>query len=147
MRLVDIGSSPPVVCTSDTPVARVARQMVQHDIGSIVILGPDDTVAGIVTDRDLVTRVLSADRAPDTPVSEVMSHEVACILDSASPDEAARQMALRVCRRLPIVDTEGRTIGVVSADDIVRHDATTLEHLGALVSHQHVPRRYDEAAV
>jgi CBS domain-containing protein len=108
--------------------------MSEHDVGSIVVVGDDDRLLGIVTDRDLVVRALAAGKTPDLPIAAVMSHEVASVADDAAPEDAARQMAVRMCRRLPVVDGEGRVLGVVSADDLVRHDARILEHLGLLLT-------------
>jgi CBS domain-containing protein len=140
MGLSEIGSTPAVTCGPDATIGQVAGLMREHQIGSVLVVD-DERVVGIVTDRDLVLRALGAGKAADAPVDTVMSDEVIAVRDSATPVDAARQMAVRVCRRLPVLDEDGRVLGVVSADDLLRHDATMLEHLGLLMSHERRQQR------
>ena len=93
--------------------------MVENDIGAVVIVDPEDRPIGIVTDRDLTLRSLARGLKPSAPVHDVMSHEVASIIESAGLVDAARQMGLRRCRRLPVLDGDGRIVGVVSTDDLL----------------------------
>ncbi len=109
--------------------------MAEHDVGAVVV-SKDGYVVGIVTDRDLIVRGIAAGRELTDSVSSVMSRDVVTVLDTASTVDAARQMAVRVCRRLPVVDDQARVIGVLSADDLIRHDADSLEQLGLLLSHE-----------
>ena len=134
-RLSNIGSTPAISCEPTATIAQVARQMAERDIGAVVV-STDRRVVGIVTDRDLIIRGIAAGADVTDSVSSVMSHDVACVADTTSTVDAARQMAVQGCRRLPILDDVGRLIGVVSTDDLIRHDADSLELLGRLLSQE-----------
>jgi signal-transduction protein with cAMP-binding, CBS, and nucleotidyltransferase domain len=136
MRLIDLGTSPAVVCDPHATMRQVARKLAENDVGSVVVVDERDRLVGMVTDRDLVVRGLATGALPDTPIATVMSHDVVSVSDTASPVDAARQMAVRRCRRLPVVDVAGHVVGVVSADDLVRYDAATLEHLDRVLAHE-----------
>ena len=94
--------------------------MGEHSIGALVVTDDDQHVVGMVTDRDIAIRGVGRDLAPDTPVGSVMTHEVASVGSDAEVADAARQMAVRGCRRLPVVDDDGRVVAVLSADDLYR---------------------------
>jgi signal-transduction protein with cAMP-binding, CBS, and nucleotidyltransferase domain len=131
----DLASHPPVVCRSQDSVASVARVMVAHDVGCVVVVDEDERPIGIVTDRDLAVRVLARGLPGATEVASVMTHGVATVAQSASPMVAARQMALRGCRRLPVVsDAYGHVVGVVSADDLLREDSEELDAIARTTS-------------
>ena len=91
--------------------------MERHRVGCLVVTRGDDAV-GIVTERDLVFRVLGAARDPDaTPLGEVMSAPIAMVSPDTSVDEAAAMMKrLRVKRLVVLADGEAR--GVISVTDI-----------------------------
>lgn len=104
-------------------VREVAELMRVHDVGDVVVLDDDERLAGIVTDRDLVTRVLAAGGAGSDPVGQVCSPDPVHVGPDATLAEAARVMAERAVRRLPVVDA-GTVLGVVSLGDVaVAQDA------------------------
>lgn len=96
-----------------------ARAMCEHRLATILV-GDSKSVAGIVTDHDLVIEVLAASLDPkSTPLADVMSEPVTTIDVGASPEEAASLMRERVCRRLVVADY-GAPVGVVTLDDLIQ---------------------------
>jgi signal-transduction protein with cAMP-binding, CBS, and nucleotidyltransferase domain len=109
--IVNIGPT----CT----VLQAANLMKEADRGSLMILDGKIT-AGIITERDLVLRVIAKNLPHTTPVSEVMSSPLVTIDADTTPKEAARIMSERKIRRLPVIES-GAVAGVVVASDVLRH--------------------------
>jgi signal-transduction protein with cAMP-binding, CBS, and nucleotidyltransferase domain len=110
----------PVVNIAPTcTVLEAANLMKECDRGSLLVLDGKITT-GIITERDLVIRVIAKNLPDTTRVSEVMSSPIITINANTSPKEAARIMCERRIRRLPVI--EGGTVaGIVVASDVLRH--------------------------
>lgn len=131
--LIRIASSPAVTAPSDAPLSRVARTMSEHNVGCVVVVDDGGHLVGIVTDRDLAIRSLGRELGHEAHVSEVMTREVASVLANASTLDAARQMATRGCRRLPVLDDQGNVLGVLSLDDIYRAEGEVMEQINRVL--------------
>lgn len=102
-----------------------AQKMNEHRIGSLVVTD-GVRIAGIVTERDILTRVVAAKRAPHhTPVSEIMTPRVLTCAPGASLDELRRTMRERRIRHVPVVE-DGALVGMVSLGDLNFAEARTL---------------------
>jgi CBS domain-containing protein len=110
-------STDPICLDANSTAADAALVMREHDIGPVIVTDGDQT-AGIVTDRDIVVRVIADDKDPaSTPLAEICSAELA-VLDPESPlEEAIGLMRSRAVRRLPVVD-DGRAVGILSIGDL-----------------------------
>jgi CBS domain-containing protein len=98
-------------------VLDAAREMNTHRIGSLVVVS-DGRIAGIITERDLLTRIVAAERPPAiTPVRDVMTTQVLVCDPSTSLDELRSTMRERRIRHVPVVD-RGRLAGMVSIGDL-----------------------------
>jgi CBS domain-containing protein len=96
----------------------VARMMRDTDVGSLPVVSDANEPVGIVTDRDLVVRVVAEGKAPDTVrVSEVYTENPVTVEPEESLDEALRLMAQHKVRRLPVVE-DGRLVGVLAQADV-----------------------------
>ncbi|MFO1154963.1 MAG: CBS domain-containing protein [Rhodospirillales bacterium] len=101
-----------------TTIAATAKLMRDEDVGCLLI-GRNDEVLGIVTDRDLAVRALADDRnALHDPVWTVMSAEVVSCFEDQSVAEAAAIMVRHGVRRLPVLDRTGLLAGIVSWSDV-----------------------------
>lgn len=109
---------PAVTCGPEAKLMEVARQMESEEIGSVVITDAEDRIAGIITDRDLVN-AMARDLAASSPAREAMSGPVMVIHEHEDVYDAAAKMAAARCRRLPVVNTAGKLVGVVAIDDMV----------------------------
>ena len=100
-------------------VLEAAKLMYQQDVGDLVVM--DGVVAkGIVTERDLVRRVMSLKKPFETRVSEVMSDPLITIDEDASIRDAARKMVKYKIRRLPVTK-KNVLVGIIAASDFARH--------------------------
>jgi CBS domain-containing protein len=114
-------------CDEDAPVAECARLMRDRNVGFIPVLDDERQVAGVVTDRDLVVRVLAAGRTAQTPVSEVMTHDVRVCRPDDDLRLAEQKMAEARKSRLVVVDDRGRCVGVISLSDVAQADSRARE--------------------
>lgn len=135
----DIETSPAITCEPDAHVSHVAGMLRENRVGSVLVVDETGAVVGIVTDRDLVERVIASEREPSTRVKEVMSRDVVCAREDDDVLRAADQMATRVCRRLPVLAHDGRVAGVVSLDDLVLAFANPMEQLARAIGREILP--------
>jgi CBS domain-containing protein len=118
-QIRDLMTSNPVTCESSASVLDVAKQMAQQDVGPIPIV-ENDQLAGIVTDRDIVVRVVAEGRDPSsTTVGEIASKDLETVSPDEDLDSALRKMASAQVRRLPVVEN-GRVVGIVAQADVAR---------------------------
>lgn len=109
------------VCTvsSKVTVAEAVAEMNRHKIGSIVVMH-DTTLAGIFTERDVLTRVVAGNLDPKTtPITTVMSGNVLTIAPTATVQQVMDIFAERRCRHLPVVEA-GQLRGLISIGDVSR---------------------------
>jgi len=119
MLVKDVMSSPVVTIDEDAPVNRVAELMNKDDLGCIIIIDKEGKPLGILTERDLVVRVLAKNVRPDTiKAKEVMTSPLITIEPDATINDAARRMSRLNIRRLGVV-YKMRLIGLLSAKDIL----------------------------
>jgi CBS domain-containing protein len=124
MLVKEIMTANPACCTPDTPLRDVAQQMVQHDCGEIPVVrsSSDKTLVGVVTDRDIVCRLVAAGKNPlESTASDCMSTPVIEARESTPLEECARMMEQRQIRRVPVVDGGGKVCGILSQADIAKH--------------------------
>jgi CBS domain-containing protein len=104
---------------SDATVKDAANLMNHHDIGCLIV-ADDGRVSGIVTERDVLRRVVAASKDPEeTSVSDVMSKPLIVGGPSMYVEDAARQMFRKNIKKLPIVEN-GELVGMLTLSDIAR---------------------------
>ena len=124
--------TPDATCVGENDtVLDAAKRLAELDVGSMPICGEDDRLKGMLTDRDIVVKVLAKDMDPaSTKVAELAEGDVVTIGADDPIDEALRTMTEHKVRRLPVID-DHRLVGIISQADI----ATNLdeEKVGDLV--------------
>lgn len=110
------------VCSIDTDksVAYAAKMMRDEDVGLAPIVDGERLV-GTLTDRDIAIRVVAEGRDPEsTPARDVASTDLVTVDPQQDLDEALRLMAEHQVRRLPVVEEDGRLVGIVAQADVAR---------------------------
>lgn len=121
MKVSEIMTREPSSLTPDATLGEAATLMKQQDCGSIPVVDGGRLI-GIVTDRDIVVRVVASGRDPKTVrVSEAMTADPVTIGADSDIDEAQRVMADRQIRRLPVVE-DGRLVGLLVLGQLARRD-------------------------
>jgi CBS domain-containing protein len=114
----------PCSIDADKPVAYAAKMMRDENVGLAPIV-EGDRLVGTVTDRDIVTRVIAEGRDPQsTTVREVASTNLVTIEPQQLLDEALSLMARHQVRRLPVVEEDGRLVGVLAQADVAQEAAS-----------------------
>lgn len=130
-RVRDVMTADPRAVEPSLLVREAARLMKSEDVGSLPLV-QDERLVGVVTDRDVVIRVVAEGRDPDTvTVGEIASRDVVSAEPEQSLDEALRLMARRRVRRLPVVEGT-RLVGVLAQADVAA--GGDAEQVGAAVA-------------
>ncbi|HST25077.1 MAG TPA: CBS domain-containing protein [Gaiellaceae bacterium] len=117
MTVREVMTVVPTAISRDVTVAEAARVLAECDVGPLPVVDGEELV-GIVTDRDLVVRVLAEGRDPNsTTVGEIASTDVVSVEPDVEVDEALRLMAEHHVRRLPVAEA-GRLVGILSQADV-----------------------------
>jgi CBS domain-containing protein len=127
MNVSDAMTKQLVCCLKSDTAQSVAALMKRHDIGSVPVVADlvSKRLEGIVTDRDICVRLIAENRDPvTTHIAALMTpNPITC-----APDDQLQQcedlMREHKVRRIPVVDKEGRCLGVVAQADIVLHDSS-----------------------
>lgn len=117
MIVSEVMTAQVVTAKPTSTVAEVARTMAKIESGAVPVV-EDGKVVGLITDRDIVIRVVAEGLGLDTPVSEVMTDDVRTCQEDDSVADAAGQMASRQIRRLVVLNEEGNLAGIVSLGDL-----------------------------
>ncbi len=109
------------------------REMNRHRIGALVVLD-DKGIAGIFTERDVLRKVVAEDLPPSKiTVGQIMSREIICCSPDTDIDDASQIMRDKRIRHLPVCDSEGKLLGLVSIGDLNAYYASSkdvqIQHL------------------
>ena len=117
--LADLSLRPPCTAQPQDSVAACARKMSEHKVSSLPIIN-DQGLIGMLTDRDLRSRVVAQSIDPNTPVERVMTPDPVSVAMDARHETALVEMLRLGIHHLPVLDQDGRLAGVVSAGDLLR---------------------------
>ena len=115
----DLMTASPATCEPSATVADAAKIMANEDVGPVPVV-QEGRVVGIVTDRDLVVRVLAEGRDPNsTTIGEIASSDLVTVRPDSELNEALQLMAQNQVRRLPVVEGD-QLVGIVAQADVAR---------------------------
>lgn len=117
----DIMTQDPHCCLASDSVDKIAQLMGRHDIGPVLVIDNEQTrkLAGIITDRDLALKVVAEGRnAQTTTAEEVMTQKVMAVRDDDDVQKALDMMSELQLRRLPVIDSSGRIVGILAQADV-----------------------------
>ena len=118
----------------DDSVTVAAERMHQRAVGMLVVVTNDDRIVGVVTDRDLVSRVLAKGCSPmETRVRDVMTVSPTTISEWTQIEPALIIMRKGKFRRLPVVDHDNKLVGLITLDDILMLLSEEFSQIGRLL--------------
>ena len=118
MQIKEIMAADVKICSASASVTAAAQRMREEDIGDVVVLDDEGGLTGILTDRDIVVRVIAEERDPHSvSVGSACSSDVVTLSPEQDVEEAASIMRQHGVRRLPVV-SDGEPVGMVSLGDL-----------------------------
>ena len=117
MNVSEVMTAQVAVASPRTTVREVAQTMSRIETGAVPVVD-DGKVVGLVTDRDIVLRIVAEDGSLDTPVSDVMTEGVETCREDDNVADAAAKMGSKQIRRLVVLGENGKLVGILSLGDI-----------------------------
>lgn len=118
MKVSEAMHGPAEWVEADTPVSEIAERMAKDDIGAVPI-GKNDKLVGMITDRDLATRVVAKGlNAKKTKAIDVMTKGIVYCNTEETVEDAVHLMDQKKIRRLPVLDDKKRLVGMLSLGDV-----------------------------
>ncbi|WP_349364228.1 MAG: CBS domain-containing protein [Roseitalea porphyridii] len=126
MRIMDrpeYASKPkPLTMTADVTVAEAVAAMSERDYGSVIIVDGGEKVVGMVTERDIMKRLVNKQRdAAKTKLADIMTRDVRVAKETDDLQDWLRMMSNERFRRLPIVDDGGKLVSIMTQGDFVSY--------------------------
>jgi len=116
-----------VTTTANKSLLDIAKLLAEHGIGCIVIVGDDDKIVGIVSERDLIRAIGQAGpQVLNEPVSDFMTKTVVTAREADTSERLMSEMTVHRFRHMPVVETD-RLIGLISIGDLVKMQIADLE--------------------
>lgn len=140
MKVDAIMTPSPVTAPPSAPLRDVARLMLDHDVGEIPIVDDAGAPVGVVTDRDIVVRLVAHGQDPTQVVAaDCMTSPARTVRPDADVKRCAELMMREQIRRVPVVDEDGRLRGIVALADLERESSlrSVKAEVGRKVSQPH----------
>lgn len=147
MQAKEIMTRDPQCCTPSDTLQIAARLMADFDCGCLPVVErtAGNRVVGVLTDRDIAVRGVARGKTPDSKVNDVMSPAPACCSPEDDVEVVERIMVEKQVRRVPVVASDGRVVGIIAQADLARDDrAASDREVGRIVekiSEPNTPRR------
>ena len=137
MKVRDLMHKGVEIMPPDTPVTKLAKKMLEKDIGAIPV-GSKDQLLGMVTDRDITVRAVANGKdITKLTAQDVMTKDVVCCRDTEKIRDVMHTMETKQIRRMPVIDENSHLVGMVSLGDIcqVMPDRRAGEVMKAVSAH------------
>ena len=130
MRIVEVLNAKPeagvVTISPDAGVRELLAQMAEHNVGALIVSSDGETIAGIVSERDVVRHLHHDGTVVNNTVGAIMTEVVETTSPDSTIDELMEVMTNRRIRHVPVVE-DGKLVGIVSIGDVVKHKMDQLE--------------------
>jgi predicted transcriptional regulator len=140
MRVDNLCNRNAIVAEQNTNVLRAAELMREHHVGSLVIIDSSSNgrkPIGIVSDRDIVIEVLAKGISlKETRLKDIMNQDLICVRDTDDTMDVVRIMCMEGIRRVPVIDSAGNLVGILTMDDVFEMLAGELSNLAILICRQ-----------
>ncbi|MDP1879062.1 MAG: CBS domain-containing protein [Actinomycetota bacterium] len=116
-----------VTIQPDATIGDLVAMLAEHNIGALVVSADSRTIAGIVSERDVVHALSRGGEVLTSPVASIMTTHVYCAPPEAKIDDLMHLMTEKRVRHIPVTDAEGNLMGIVSIGDVVKSRLGELE--------------------
>jgi CBS domain-containing protein len=115
----DFMTPSPACCTAKMSIVQVAKMMMQNDCGEIPVIDTAGIPIGVITDRDIVCRIVAEGRNPaSSTVEQFMSQPIVTVRDDDSIEDVVSTMEKHQIRRVPVTDERGMCSGIIAQADV-----------------------------
>lgn len=119
--LLSVARRPPITIAAGATVRELAKLLLEQKVGASIVLDAAGALVGIVSERDIVTRVVATRADPDTTtVADIMTKDVRTARASETSESALQTMLVGHFRHLPIVDDANKPVGMLSVRHLLR---------------------------
>ncbi len=130
LRVVDAMVPRVITCKPGETIADAARKMAENDVGSVVVVDERGLIIGILTEGDIVRRVVAKGLDPSRAlVKHVMTPNPITIYEDAPLSAAADLMSRKRIGHLPVINKEEKLVGIITRSDIIRYAPGLIELL------------------
>jgi CBS domain-containing protein len=130
--LLSLARRPPITVTPNATVRELAAVLVKHKVGAALVLDAEGALVGIVSERDIVSRVVAPSADPETTkVADIMTKDVRTARASETAESALQTMVVGHFRHLPIVDDAGKAVGTLSVRHLLKQEVGELSRRNA----------------
>jgi CBS domain-containing protein len=141
MNIGELCTRETVCCRTDSSLLSVAQLMREHHVGDIVVVVEESTGAkvpvGIITDRDLVIEVLAKAVSPsDLTAKDLLTEPLVKAREDDAVYETIERMQAKGIRRVPVVNSRGALVGILTLDDISEYLTEELTRLSKIAVRQ-----------
>jgi CBS domain-containing protein len=130
MKIVEVLNAKPeggvITISPDAGVRELLAQMAEHNVGALIVSSDGETIAGIVSERDVVRHLHHDGTVVNNTVGAIMTEVVETTSPDSTLDELMEIMTNRRIRHVPVVE-DGKLVGIVSIGDVVKHKMSQLE--------------------
>jgi CBS domain-containing protein len=131
LKIAEVLSSKPeggvITISPDAGVRELLAAMAEHNVGALIVSSDGETIAGIVSERDVVRHLHHDGTVVNNTVGAIMTEVVETTSPDSTLDELMEIMTNRRIRHVPVVDDDGKLVGIVSIGDVVKHKMSQLE--------------------
>ena len=135
-------TSPVITMRSNAKVSEAASAMCAHNIGSLVVVDRNEKPIGIITERDMIRKVVVTSKNPKSiDVTQIMSSPLVTGNPKMGLEDSAQLMINKQIKRLPIID-QGKIVGIVTFTDLIRAQPQIVSTLEKSIGIDKMPRRF-----
>lgn len=125
MIVRNIMTKNPEIFSPDMTLKQAAQKMADIDVGFLPI-GENDRLVGAITDRDIVIRAVAKGLSADTPIRDIMTDEIRYCFEQDNVDKAGQMMSDLQIRRLVVLNTDKRIVGIIALGDVATKGKDTM---------------------
>jgi len=121
-KVKDVMKKPVITISQESGVFEAAKLMRENKIGALVVVGREDFPAGILTETDIIYKVVAEKKPLTAKIKDVMTKDLKTATEDEDISQAAKVMAAHAIRRLPVVKNR-KLVGIITLRDIVKAEA------------------------
>jgi len=114
-------------------VREASEVMNENHIGSLVVVSGTGGVVGIITETDVLRSVAAGQNPTETKVQDIMSTKLITIEPYRTLEDAAEIMTKNNIKKLPVVEDNGRLVGIITTSDLIAYESTLIETISTLL--------------